>query len=65
MKLKLDENLSRHLKTILCALQHDVTTAAEDGLLSRPDAAVATAACREHLQLNAFIRQSHALNPEP
>jgi predicted nuclease of predicted toxin-antitoxin system len=44
MKLKLDENLSRHLKPILGSLGHDVTTAAEQGLLSQPDAAVATAA---------------------
>ena len=47
MKLKLDENLSRDLKTILSALQHDVTTAAEQGLLSKPDTAVAAAARRE------------------
>ncbi len=44
MKLKLDENLSRHLKQILCNLRHDVTTAAEEGLLSKTDAAVAAAA---------------------
>jgi len=47
MKLKLDENLSRHLKPILGSLGHDVTTAAEEGLLSQPDRAVATAARSE------------------
>jgi predicted nuclease of predicted toxin-antitoxin system len=44
MKLKLDENLSRHLKPLVTALQHDVTTAAEEGLLSKSDVVVATAA---------------------
>jgi len=44
VKLKLDETLSRHLKPILEALGHDVTTAAEQRLLSKPDTAVASAA---------------------
>ncbi len=44
VKLKLDENLSRHLRQALGNLQHDVTTAAEEGLLSKPDTAVAVAA---------------------
>ncbi len=35
MKLKLDENLSRHLKPALTGLGHDVLTAADEGLLSR------------------------------
>lgn len=47
MKLKLDENLSRHLKSLLSALQHDVTTATDEGLLSQPDIAVAAAAKAE------------------
>jgi predicted nuclease of predicted toxin-antitoxin system len=41
---KLDENLSRLLAPVLSSLGHDVTTAAEEGLLSRPDTAVAAAA---------------------
>jgi predicted nuclease of predicted toxin-antitoxin system len=45
---KLDENLSRHLKTELAALGFDALTAADEGLLSRPDAEVAAAAKREH-----------------
>ncbi len=44
MKLKLDENLSRHLLSAPGLLQHDVTTAAEEGLLSQPDATIAAAA---------------------
>jgi predicted nuclease of predicted toxin-antitoxin system len=47
MKLKLDENLSRHLKRILSALQHDVSTAEEEGLLSKPDSVVAAVAKSE------------------
>jgi predicted nuclease of predicted toxin-antitoxin system len=47
VKLKLDENLSRHLKPLLSALQHDATTAADEGLLSKPDIAVAAAAKAE------------------
>ena len=36
MRLKLDENLSRHLKPILVAVGHDVlTTADEDSCLTR------------------------------
>ena len=47
MKLKLDENLSRYLKDNLTALNHDVTTAAEEGLLGKDDTEVAGAAKRE------------------
>jgi predicted nuclease of predicted toxin-antitoxin system len=47
MKLKLDENLSRYLKAPLAGLNHDVTTAADEGLLSRPDAEIAAAAKAE------------------
>jgi predicted nuclease of predicted toxin-antitoxin system len=48
MKLKLDENLSRHLKRTLSALQHDVSTAEEEGLLSQPDSVVAARAKSEN-----------------
>jgi len=47
MKLKLDENLSRHLKPVLTDLGHDVLTAADEDLLSRPDVEVAACAARE------------------
>ena len=44
MRLKLDENLSRHLKALLGDQQHDVTTAGDEGLLSQPDSIIAQAA---------------------
>jgi predicted nuclease of predicted toxin-antitoxin system len=47
MKLKLDENLSHHLKPILIGLGHDVLTVADENLLSRPDVEVAACAARE------------------
>ena len=51
MRLKLDENLSRHLKPVLSDLGHDVLTAADEGLLSRPDTEVAAAAIQEQRML--------------
>ncbi len=51
MKLKLDENLSRHLKPALTALGHDTLTAADENLLSRPDTEIARAASREERML--------------
>lgn len=47
MRLKLGENLSRHLKPILGAMGHDALTAADEDLLSRPDTEVAASAARE------------------
>jgi len=47
MKLKLDENLSRHLKPVLTDRGHDVLTAADENLLSRPDTEIAKAAKKE------------------
>jgi predicted nuclease of predicted toxin-antitoxin system len=47
MKLKLDENLSRHLKPVLAGLGHDVRTAADEDLLSHPDDEVAARASHE------------------
>jgi predicted nuclease of predicted toxin-antitoxin system len=47
MKIKLDENLSRHLKSSLERLGHGVHTAGEEGLLSMPDVKVAAAASSE------------------
>jgi len=47
MKLKLDENLSRHLKPVLNGLGHDTLTAADEGLLSRPDTEVAEVSIKE------------------
>lgn len=47
MKLKLDENLSRHLKPVLADLGHDARTADDEGLLSQPDETVFAAARSE------------------
>jgi predicted nuclease of predicted toxin-antitoxin system len=47
MKLKLDENLSRHLKVVLSRLNHDVVTVADQGLLSRTDLEIADEVKRE------------------
>jgi len=44
MNLKLDENLSRHLKPVLAVLGDDVATVQDEGLLGRADTAVAKAA---------------------
>ena len=51
MKLKLDENLSRHLKPHLNRLGHDVVTAADESLLSCSDTEIAAAALREERML--------------
>lgn len=51
MRLKLDGNLSRHLKSSLEVLGHDVQTAAEEGLLAGPDSEVAAAAVTAALVL--------------
>lgn len=51
MKLKLDENLSRHLKPLLTRLGHDVVTAADENLLSSSDTEIAAAALREERML--------------
>lgn len=47
MRLKLDENLSRHLKPVLAGLGHDVLTVADENLLSRPDTEVAAVSIKE------------------
>ncbi|HAX98991.1 MAG TPA: hypothetical protein DCY12_08945 [Candidatus Atribacteria bacterium] len=44
MKLKLDENISRHLKATLVNLGHDAITTADENLLGQSDLAVAKAA---------------------
>jgi predicted nuclease of predicted toxin-antitoxin system len=47
VNLKLDENLSRHLKPALASLQHNVATVIDEDLLSQPDPIVAAAANNE------------------
>lgn len=44
MKIKLDENLSRHLKAPLEQRGHDVTTVVEQRMMGKPDVEVGTAA---------------------
>lgn len=44
MKIKLDENLSRHLKDPLSEQGHDVSTALEEGLPGKVDTEVGAAA---------------------
>jgi predicted nuclease of predicted toxin-antitoxin system len=51
MKLKLDENLSCHLKPVLAELGHDVLTAADENLLSHPETEIARAAKNEQCML--------------
>ena len=47
MKIKIDENLSRHLKDPLVQLGHDVFTALEEGLLGKVDIEIGAAAKSE------------------
>jgi len=44
MKIKLDQNLSRHLREVLAALNHDVDTVFDEGLAGVDDDAVLKAA---------------------
>ena len=44
MNIKLDENLSRHLKERLLPLGHNASTAFEEGLLGKVDVEVGAAA---------------------
>ena len=47
MRIKLDENLSRHLKPLFTSLGHDVETTADEGLLGQPDTKVGERAKQE------------------
>lgn len=51
MRIKLDENLSRHLKPRLAALKHDVATVADEELLGKPDVRIAATARRARRML--------------
>ena len=47
MRIKIDENISRHLKVLLNQEGHEATTAAEEGLIGKADNEVgATAKCK-------------------
>jgi predicted nuclease of predicted toxin-antitoxin system len=65
MRLKLDENLSRHLKPILIAVGHDVLTVADEDLLSHPDVEVAACAARESRILLTLDIESADLRKYP
>ena len=49
MRIKLDENLSRHLKAALIEAGHQASTAADENLLGKPDADVTAAAKSENM----------------
>jgi predicted nuclease of predicted toxin-antitoxin system len=51
MRIKLDENLSRHLKPLLEREGHEAVTAGEEGLLGKPDVEVGAAAKAEGLMI--------------
>jgi len=51
MKIKLDENISRHLKPILIREGYDVLTVADEGLLGKTDVEVGVAAKAEEMML--------------
>jgi len=48
MKIKLDQNLSIHLRDVLESLHHDVDTVFEEGLTGADDVAVLQAANSQH-----------------
>jgi hypothetical protein len=47
MKIKLDENISRHLKLVIIQKGHECVTAEDEGLLSKTDVEVGAAAKSE------------------
>jgi len=51
VRIKLDENLSRHLKTALISAGHETSTAADESLPGKPDTDVAAAAKSENMIL--------------
>lgn len=51
MRIKLDENLSRHLKAALTEAGHQASTAADERLLGKSDAEVAAVAKSENMMV--------------
>jgi predicted nuclease of predicted toxin-antitoxin system len=51
MRIKLDENISRHLKPLLERQGHEAVTAGEEGLLGKPDFEVGAAAKAEGMMV--------------
>ena len=65
MRIKLDENLSRHLKAVLAALGHDAVTVGDEGLLGRSDIAVGHTAAAEGRMLFTLDAQFANLRAHP
>ena len=61
MKIKLDENLSRHLKDPLSEQGHDASTAHEEALLGKVDIEVGAAAKGEDRMSSPLISTSRIL----
>ena len=51
MRIKIDENISRHLKVLLIPEGHEATTAAEEGLPGKADIEVGATAKAEGMLL--------------
>lgn len=51
MRIKLDENLSRHLKSLLIEAGHEASTVADENLLGKPDTDIAAAAQSENMMI--------------
>src|SRR5438128_10256039 len=51
MRIKLDENLSRHLKSALIEAGHEPSTVADENLLGKPDINIAAAAKSENMMI--------------
>ena len=61
MRIKIDENISRHLKALLIQEGHEATTAAEEGLLGKADIEVGAVAKAEGMFLFALERRGDGL----
>ncbi len=67
MKIKLDQNLSQHLRDVLATFNHDVDTVFDEGLSGAGDAKVLTAATSRNrtldtdfLDLKTYPPSSHS-----
>ena len=65
MKIKLDENLSCHLKDFLHSLGHDVKTTYEEGLTGKEDNLVAAVAQKEERMLLSLDKEFADLRKYP
>lgn len=68
MKIKLDENISRHLKPVLNKKGHETVTAEDEGLLGKADVEVGEVAKNEGrmlFTLDLEFANLHKFPPEP